>query len=266
MKEQTKIYSWLPWAVAFLTGTVLFWSIQYFGLRWPVGPWEIAQHVDTIRAINEFGSGMADMESYWEERLYAFSGLAILFVLGPSLWIISEIRNQEREISEAEDQLKKGPIWYVGVIMVVIGLNYALPVTIIKGVAFNNTWEGADRNREVDRMRSELLTLAADAAEFYFLSHREGEGDGFGVKKSETGGFSLKDLKNYEPETSTEYLLGDAISDSSLIIYAVSNLDGSNPDFNNANGEKGKIQLAVEVRPEDELFEFIRTKTDRNIP
>lgn len=265
MNEQTKVYYWLPWAIAISIGLILFWSLEYFDLRWPIGIWEIAQGVDTIRAINEFSSGITDLEAYWEQRLIAFSGLVIFFVLGPSLWIYSEIRNQGKEITGPEDRLKKGPVWYAGIILVVIGLNYALPVAIIKGIAFNNTWESAEKNREVDRMRSELLTLAADAAEFYFLSFRDGTEKGF-AKKNESGGFSLQDLKNYKPEAPGEYVLGDAFTDSSVTIYAVGTYQGSKPDFENANGDTGKVQLAVEVRPEDTLFEFIRTKTETNTP
>ncbi len=258
MNEQTKIYYWLPWAIAFLVGLVLFWGLAYFGLRWP-GIWEVAQGVDTIRAINEFGSGITDMEAYWEQRLYAFSGLVVLFVLGPSLWIYSEIQNQEKESSDPEDRLKKGPIWYAGVILVVVGLNYAIPVTVMKGVAFSNTWESAGESRNIDKIRARLLTLASDAAEHYYLSFKEGEEGGF---INDGNKFSIQQLESYGRDTQNEYVLGPVQSDSVITIYGIGYTPGAKPDFENANGDTGKVQLAVVVRPEGNLFEFTHKNTN----
>lgn len=258
MNEQTKIYYWLPWSIAISLGLVLFWGMAYFDLRWP-GIWEVAQGVDTIRAINEFGSGITDMEAYWEQRLNAFLGLVVLFVLGPGLWIFSEIRNEEKESTDPEDRLKKGPVWYAGVILVVIGLNYAIPVTVIKGVAFSNTWESAEESRNIDKLRARLLTLATDAAEHYYLSLKGGKNGGFidGDHK-----FSLQQLESYGSDIQNEYVLAPVKSDSAITIYGIGYTAGAKPEFENANGDTGKVQLAVEVRPEGKLFEFTHKNTN----
>lgn len=258
MNEQTKIYYWLPWAVVFSVGTVLFWGLEYFGLRWP-GIWEIAHGVDSIRAINEFGSGITDMEAYREQRLYAFSGLAILFVLGPSLWIYSEIRNHEKESSGPEDRLKKGPVWYAGVILVVVGLNYAIPITVVKGIYFNTTWESAEKSRNLDKIRAQLLTLASEAAEQYYLSFMDGEEGGF---LDGTNEFSLQQLESYGSDTQNTYVLGPVQTDSVITIYGIGYTPGAKSDFENVNGDTGKAQLAVEVRPESKLFEFTHKNTN----
>ncbi len=260
MSEQTKIYFWLPWAIAISFGLILFWGLEYVGLKWPIGIWEIAQGVDTIRAINEFGSGILDMGAYREQRLIAFSGLILFFVLGPGLWIISEIRNEKREVRKPEDRLKKGPFWYVGVILVVIGLNYAIPATVMKAYYFNNTWESAEESRNIDKIRDQLFTLASGAAEHYYLSFKNGEEGGF---INDQGKFSLQQLESYDSDTQNEYVLAPIQSDSVLIIYGVGYTPGAKPDFENANGDSGKVQLAVEVRPENEkLIEFTHKNTN----
>lgn len=259
MKEQTKIYPWLPWAIAISIGLFLFWGLEYIGLKWPIGIWEIAQGVDTIRAINEFGNGVLDMGAYREQRLIAFSGLILFFVLGPTLWIFGEMRNKKSEINKAEDRLKKGPFWYIGVILVVIGLNYAIPGTVMKAYYFNNTWESAEENRNVDIIRAQLFTLAADAAEHYFLSFKEGEEGGF---INDQGTFSLQQLESYDNDTQNEYVLAPVESDSIITIYGIGNIPGAKPDFENANGDTGKVQLAVEVRPEGNLVEFSHKNTN----
>lgn len=259
MSEQTKVYYWLPWTIAISIGLILFWGLEYVGLKWPIGIWEIAQGVDTIRAINEFGSGILDMGAYREQRLIAFSGLVIFFVLGPTLWVFSEIHNEKKEVSKPEDRLKKGPLWYAGVILVVIGLNYAIPATVMKAYYFTNTWESAEESRNLDRIRSRLFTLGTDAAEYYFLSFKDGREGGFIKKGNE---FSLHQLESYRSDTRNVYVLGPIESDSVITIYGIGNTPGAKPDFENANGETGKVQMAVEVRPEDNLIEFSHKNTN----
>lgn len=258
MNEQTKIYYWLPWAVALSVGVALFLGLRYFGLKWP-DPWVIAQAVDTIRAINEFGDGFLDNAPYWEARTQAFTGLIIILVIGPTLWIYSELKNQEREISKPDDRLRKGVSWYAGVILVMAGLTYVIPGTIMKGIYFNDTWESAEESRNLDKIRAQLLTLASDAAEQYYLSFRNGEEGGF---MNDGNNFSLQQLKSYRSDTRNEYVLGPVQSDSVITIYGVGFTQGAKPDFENANGDTGKVQLAVEVRPEGSLFEFTHKNTN----
>ncbi|NGP77449.1 hypothetical protein G3570_12445 [Balneolaceae bacterium YR4-1] len=259
MNEQTKIYPWLPWAVAILIGMILFWGLKYIDMQWPIGIWEVAQGVDAIRAINEFGSGILDMGAYREQRLIAFSGLILFFVLGPSLWIYGEIKNEKREISKPGDRLKKGPFWYVGVILIVIGLNYAIPATVMKAYYFNTTWQSAEESRNIDKVRAQLFTLASDATEYYYLSFNDGDEGGF-INDQAT--FSLQQLDSYSSDTQNEYVLGPVQSDSVITIYGIGYSPGAKPDFKNANGDTGKVQLAVEVRPESNLIEFSNKNTN----
>ncbi|MDX1585329.1 MAG: hypothetical protein R3222_01240 [Balneolaceae bacterium] len=259
MKEPTKVYPWLPWAVALSIGLILFWGLKYVGLKWPIGIWEIAQSVDTIRAINEFGSGVLDMGPYREQRLIAFTGLILFFVLGPTLWIFGELHNEKRAVTKPEDRLKKGPFWYAGVILVVIGLNYAIPGAVMKAYYFNKTWQGAEENRNVDELRSRLYTLAFDAAEYYYLSFKDGENGGF---INDQGTFSLQQLESYGNGTQNNYVLATVESDSVITIYGIGKVLGAKPEFENANGDIGKVQLAVEVRPEGKVVELSHKNTN----
>lgn len=272
MSEQTKIYRLLPWAVATVIVIAVISAASYFNFSWPniysLTPWENAQGVDTARAINEFGEGILDSAAYWESRVAILAGLIVLFVVGPSLWIFSEIQNQAKEVSSRNDELKKGTVWYAGVMIVIAGLIYAVPVTAMKGFQFQNIWESAEKSRNLDELRSGLTTLAFDAAELYYLSHSaDGEGGFYAIsgKDGEPGKISLEDMESYTNLAKSEnsYVLAPVESDSVITIYGVGYKQGTYTDFENANGEQGKVQLAIKVVPEDEIVQWSNNNTNK---
>lgn len=262
MSEQTKFYRLLPWAVAAVIVIAAISTTSFFNLSWlkihSFTPWENAQAVDTLRAINEFGEGIPDTAAYWEGRIAALAGLIVLFVIGPSLWIYSEIQNQAKDISSREDELKKGFVWYTGVMIVIAGLLYAVPVTAMKGYHFQHTWDSATENRNVDELRSELSTLAFDIAEKYYLFSDSDQKDGFHT-------ITLRDLDNYSSiadNSKNSFVLVPVESDSMITIYGVGYIQGPDPEFENSNGEQGKLQIAVEVDPMYDIINFVRTNTN----
>ncbi len=260
MSDKTKQYKWLPWAVA-AGGTIaliFLGSYVVSNLMSPsqtVTPWENAQAVDTIRAINEFSEGVYDTGSYWEKRIPALISLVVLFVIGPSLWVFSELKNQSYE--GAENELKKGSVWYVGIMIVIAGLLYAVPVTIIKGVVFQNTWKSAAKNENADELRSRLSTLAFDAYEQYYLPHEYGGGansfQSIPGDDGNTRAITLADLENHNADSENSFMLAPVESDSVIKIYGIGNKQGNDPNFENVDGQQGKIQIAVEIAPPGDL-------------
>lgn len=260
MSDKTKQYKWLPWAVATGGTIVLIFLGSYVVSNWMsqsqlLTPWESAQAVETIRAINEFDEGVYDMSPYWENRIPALISLVVLFVVGPSLWVFSELKNQSNE--GAENELKKGSVWYVGVMIVIAGLLYAVPVTIIKGIVFQNTWESAAKNENAGELRSHLSTLAFDAYEQYYLPHEYGGGaNSFQSIPGDDGNLRnirLSDLEDYNSDTRNFYMLAPLESDSVIKIYGIGNKQGNDPNFENVDGQQGKVQIAVEIAPPGDL-------------
>ena len=251
MSEQIKQYGWLPWAVATSVVALIVVVIAYYDVSQShvsLMPWEAARGVDTIRAINEFSDGNVDLNSYWKARIGAVLGIILLFVLGPSLWIFGEIRHERNQ--ESSHSLNKGLGWYAGVTLVILGLLYALPVTTVKAYVFQDNWEHAARSRNADQVRTELMNMSYDLSEQYYVT------DGW------KGSINLEELQSFNPDSRNDYVVKSR-SDSLVMIYGIGFKNGSDPDFENANGQKGKLQLAVEITPEGEIYKFVDKNTNK---
>lgn len=251
----------LPWAVATALAAAIVVILVYFDIPWleqmRLLPWETARTIDTVRAINEFSDGLADMGPYWEGRLGALAGLLLVFVVGPTLWICSEAINEKREAADEDDELKKGFLWYVGAVIMIGGLLYAIPMTAVKGYYFQDMWESAERSRSVDQVRSELMSLAFEVAEQHYL-RRASEGIGT------SGGVDLKKLESFPEGSENVFIIERGDTDSVWTIYGITPFEGSDTGFKNADGRSGRIQLAVEVKPDEGLMEFVRQGKEIN--
>jgi|GEM_PF-1297136 len=277
-KSYSKVKGWLPWAVVLAFTALIIFVLEYLDpnfLRFygPVFPWESAQMIETLRAIHEFQSGSVDLASYWYSRSGALVGrtgiiisLVCLFVLGPSLWVYSELKHEKTQ-NEKQDPLSRGVLWYISGIFMVSVLVYAIVNPVQKSIIFRNTWTGADKNRNMDQLRSQLYKLAFDAAEIYYLDYKEKGWDGFRSIEGKDGtanSITLNDLPNYSKSNQNMYMLAPVESDSVITIYGIGHFKGNDTDFQNANGETGRIQLAVKVNPRHNMLEFI--ESEKNFP
>lgn len=248
MSDKTKIYRWLPWAI---TVTVVL-GIGVLGssyTNWYVlDPWNPAKTVVTMLSIDAFSEGINystfvqdAVAPYWKFRLSALAAILLTFVIGPSLWVYAEIKNQGRE---SEDVLKKGIAWYAGVILVVASLQ-AVPTTIIKGVIFQNTWKSAAESKAKDHLRSDLMKLGYDLLEKYHLPNEYGGGSFRVTQANGEGPFQLSDLDSYAKIERNSYKLLPIDSDSTIRISGVS--DYSETDTT--------VQIGLTVIPPSN-FEF----------
>jgi len=251
LTKQPNSYNWLPWAIAISIVVLITVSIALLDMvpnNIGLMPWDRASGVDTVRAINEFSDGTIDMGTYWEARWWALGGMILFFIIGPSMWIFSEIKNEKKPIRS--NGLSKGPVWYVGVVLVALAFLYAVPITAVKAYVFQNTWENADKSRKADQIRGDLLTMGLELSERYYLS------DG----KVET--LKLENI-NGSSNAAYTYVLEKDKEDSVITIYGIGNINVGDPEFDNVNGQKGKMQLALEVQPHGEIIRFVNENTNK---
>lgn len=267
MSDKTEKFRWLPWAIA----VVVVLGIGVLGsnyANWYVlDPWNSAKTVVTVLSIDAFSAGIDyntfvqdATDPHWNFRLSAFAMILLTFVIGPSLWVYAEIKNQN---SSSEDVLKKGIAWYVGVILVVAGLQ-VVPATVIKGIVFQNTWDNAAESKEKDQLRSDLLKLGYKALEFYHLPHENGGGGNSFHKRlpnsDKRSSIQVADLKQDVRLSGNSYILEVANSDSMIIIRGIGTESGGMTDFNKADAVQEKIEIALQVTPPAK-FEYLESNT-----
>lgn len=253
MRDKIKSYNWLPWAVAFVIVIAIAIGGSYFTNWYILEPWSLATSLVKELSVDAFSSGQ-QFETfaegagiYWDFRLTALAVLMLTFIVGPSLWIFAEINNQD---SQTEDTLKKGIVWYMGVILVVSSLQ-VVPTTVVKGIVFQNTWDNADQNAQKDKLRSDLMKLGYEALEKYHIPAEAGGGDG-SFQKMNNGKempLSVADLGNNVELSGFSYDLETVDAESLITIHAVGDSNGPDANFENADGRKGKIEMTLQVKP-----------------
>lgn len=259
MSDKIKKYRFLPWiiavAVVIAVGILGSSSINWYILE----PWAPASTLVAELSIEAFGAG-TDYSTYiqntaanWNFRLTALATIILSFVVGPSLWVYAEIKNQKSEITNV---LKKGIAWYLGVILIISSLQ-VVPTAIVKGIVFQNTWDSAAESKNRDELRSDLMKLGYDVLEIYHLPNEFGGGAGTFQINRGNGDLSPLQVTDLESHSQLlhKYMLAPAESDSVIKIHGVSDYEGSDPDFENADGSKGKLQMDLEVKPPAD-FEF----------
>jgi hypothetical protein len=262
MSGQTKLSRLLPWLIALAVALGLAVLASYFQNRWLLtSPWLFAEMVATEIAIDGFRNNPVAMDTYDLPRLQALSGLLFLLVIGPSLWLYGEIKNRK-----SEDKLKKGVSWYAGAVIVIAGLLIVVPGSIFRGISFHGAWESAAVSENKDVLRMELSRMAYDASDLYHLPRDFGgaEGDFRSIpgESDSLHAVQLSDLKSFDAASSNSFVLAPVESDSAIIIYGIGHKPGPDPDFENANGEQGKLQMAVEVTPSGRIVTFVEENTN----
>ena len=111
----------------------------------------------------------------------------------------------------------------------------------------------AEQSRAKDHMRSELATLQSRAMEQYWLPKEQGGAS------QDISSINLADLKQ-DDAFKNEFVLKSTPEDSSLVIYAVNEWAGNDANFENANQQQGRMQIAIQVFPEQ--LEINRIRTD----
>lgn len=262
MNAQTNRRFWLPWLVA-ISGTVfigyLITYLRPWGFYWHrLAPFENAHLISDMAAVETFSTSIPHDYVFWSERLGALAGIVILFVIGPSLWIFGETAKSKSGQSSTGLNLSRNAAWYAGVMIVMAGLWYGVNSSV-------RSFRHSLVIRKISKyqlsevqLRHDLMTKAFKAVDMYYVPQSEG-GAGGSFKS-----VALNDLIPKRQNSGDVFVTGSVTSDSVITFYAVGNADGRDPTFKNANGEKGKIQLALRVNPtKDEPVSWL--KDDRYV-
>lgn len=263
MSDKTNIYGWLPAAIVAGMIIILLGSISYFtddiANEWSnFHTWMNATGVEVTKTIHEFSDGTVDTNPYWDARIRSLAGIVIMFVIGPSLWIFGRINNQHKT---GEDRLKKGPAWYTGSTLVFGAMMLFGVTSVMQYNNYRKTQKSIDQTRNADHLRKDLAALAVRASELYMLPEERGGGGGDFTTVIGNDGranpISLEDLDQNIRKNGNDYVLGPVNSDSVITIYGIGKVQGSDPDFKNANGETGRLQLTIRVEPKSGILRFV---------
>lgn len=268
MKE--KIKSWLPWINVILIVVIFVATcmvlINFRGSlfnRWGhalslIGAVPSAELLgfEVNQAIMHFGGGESSFNKFVNSFLISSSWFILLMVIAPFLLV----KGYNRMNKGGQNH---GITWYAGAFLMILAVSTTMVAAVTGTTSGITVKQSAAASRDSDLLRTSLMGLAFDAAGVMVLPPEFGGGDGsfinFSPDGEDTRSITLEDLKSYSKSSNYRYVIHDEVSDSSITIIGVSDYDGSNHEFINADGRQGKSQQAVKVTPlEQEVFKMVR--------
>ena len=263
-----RIKSLLNWIlVLFIAGILLLFILfpLIFGAVSPYvqklgymlsNPSMILLEFTTQSAISRFGGG-SGMEGFSFALIPGLTGAVIIFGVVPALMVYGYKKSET-----LNDKLR--PIaWHLGmgVALVAIGIGFYSSVTFFEFKS--EVVASAERQHAMDRLQFELIDLYYDASATALLPHERGGGNGhftnFLTADGSTRTIQLSDLARYNPDGPFEIVISENVSDSTIIMTGVSDMKGNDPDFQNADGRTGRIQMTLTMNPyEDERLNIKR--------
>lgn len=256
MNVRTKTF--LNWTIALVVAGVAFLFTlypQFFGAVSPIiqkagymltNPSMVIIEFATRSAISQFGGDMS-MEGFSSAVVLGFSGVAIIFVIAPTL-MLSGFKK-----SETESRTLRPAAWHMGMGIVLIAIGLGFYSSISYSSSKSELVTATERNHKLDQLRFEMFDLYFDASAKAILPQEKGGGGGhfttFIANDGSTRPIQLSDLDRYSTESQFDFVISDNIKDSTITIFGVSDLEGNNSDFQNADGSTGHIQLRLTVNP-----------------
>lgn len=200
----------------------------------------------TRNAISQFGGDMS-MEGFNSALLLGLTGIAIIFVIAPTLILFGYKK------AETSDPAFRHAAWHLGTGIVLVAVGFGLYSSITLSSSKSNLTEATERQHTLDELQFTLMDLYFDAATEVILPHEKGGGDGqftnFLSDDGSSRNIQLNDLNRYHPDSPFEFVMSEDISDSTITITGVTDVEGNDPDFQNADGSTGKIQLTLTMNP-----------------
>ena len=267
-----RIKSLLNWIFVLCITGILLLFIQFPQLFGAVSPYVqklgymlsnpsmILLEFTTQSAISRFGGGVG-MEGFSFALILGLTGAVIIFGVVPALIVFGYKKSET-----LNDKLRPFA-WHLGMglALIAIGIGFKASNSFFefKSVVVAS----AERQHAMDRLQFELIDLYYDASATAFLPHERGGGNGhftnFLAKDGSTRTIQLSDLDRYNPNGPFEIVISENISDSTITMTGVSDLEGNNPDFQNADGRTGRIQMTFTMNPyEDERLKRLNIKRE----
>lgn len=266
MNERTKPI--LNWVIAlFVAGGVLLLSLfpQAFGAISPTiqkvgymltNPTMVMLEFATRSAISQFGGDMS-MEGFNSALILGLTGVAIIFVIAPTLIAFGYKK------SETMNSKLRPAAWHLGMGISLIAIGLGFYSSISFSAYKSELVVSTERQHTLDELQFELIDLYYDASAKAIIPQERGGGGGyftnFTADDGSTRKIQLSDLDRYNSESRFDFVISDNVTDSTITIVGVSDLEGNNPDFQNADGSIGHIQMKLKVNPyEDSRFHVQR--------
>lgn len=252
MSEKTDSKRWLPWAVSLAIVVAIVVLTREIGwYRYMLTPWQLATGVSIDVGISQYNLDKIDPGEFSSNRFEAMARMILLLIVGPAFWIIGEIRSQRKESEDA-----KGLIWFLGTVLVLLGLFTGIAGSYFTLETYKNAKTNFAKNSKSAEMGSRLQHVAFDLYEYFHLPKKYGGGGGSFEAFAEKGESALKQLESYEKTNAFDFVIGDVNPDSSITLFIVRDARGVNPDFENINGKKGYMQERISVHPTYDAVEF----------
>ncbi|MTI86523.1 MAG: hypothetical protein FH748_00995 [Balneolaceae bacterium] len=209
-------------------------------------------------AIQGFSGEALDSVRYWSLNLIFITGFIFALYIVPFLYTKGNVDTQNMQSDDEERGFSLS--WYAGSAFIVMALVSITMATSVSIYHYNHKWKAAAQSAYVDEARTELSKAAFKMVEKLILPKEYG-----GISVSELTAENNGDMENkFElkefvdvPESEFDISVVSDSDEANIRLHLTGEQAGVITDFENANGDKGKFELAVELHSENEkLFAY----------
>ncbi|MEX2455692.1 MAG: hypothetical protein WD381_00190 [Balneolaceae bacterium] len=170
-------------------------------------------HYILLENISGFGGDQIPISEFLKTVAISVIGIVTLFIL--ATWFFTK-----GLLSRNADNQPSGVLWYVGTIIVILGITMSTFVGIRNSSispASKQNEQSIETNRSLDQLRTYMTNVAFDASEWWILPYEKGGGNGSFINGDEA--LTLSDLEFYNPEhPDFELIIDEILSDSTMIV------------------------------------------------
>lgn len=202
--------------------------------------WSIAGGVSTINSIDIFSDGIPSSTPSLDNQITALLSILVYLVIGPGLLVVFGIH---REDSSPDDSNNSSFIGFIAGLIIVFGgiISFGIESAMYAYAnTHQNSVKSAAKSAATDQVRYNLTRLATESYQYMVLPKEQGGGGG------SFDGLEITDLPSYSELEYGTYQFSDLESDTLLRIAG-----SALPDHPDARAESDKIELIVQVMPED---------------
>ena len=174
--KHTEPNKWKPWAsltllliiifgfflIITLTGLINTNKLWFLQLINPSLPIEAYSNID---AISRFGGDSADIALFWEYGLMSATGLIIVLILAPWLFVKGYFA-----VEYIEKQSKTVSLWYIGAAIISFSIMITALGFTTSLINNHNVNKNIEANRTVDKMRGVMINIGFEAAQQLILT------------------------------------------------------------------------------------------------
>ena len=265
---------WVQWVIIIVSGIALWTVLSQVQLpsvleNWPLltsaVSWVVAAGVVISQGIELFSGSIPDLG--WQSNYTAILvAILIPLLIAPTLLLL----NFRRLILETVDdswlpkRLKVVAGFIIGGALCVPLFAFSPYIAYVQVKVYQSMHQSLPIRTNKDALLSDLDDLAFQAQAFYFLPRDLGGGGrtwrNMPASEGTTRDFGLRDLHYTQPvlaniladimpQSPNRFVVEPITNDTTLIIVGVGNEMGSDPNFVNKDGNKGRLQIRKTITP-----------------